>query len=159
MITTREFHQLQHSLGFGLITSFAFRAMYQSTAAWPTRGPIKLVAVFPPGASVDQVARILQLGYGSSGSGSLGHVRLTLLGKNGGINWAHISTRAGARLQTMPSKSTFPVHQLGVCDQAYEQGAEQCFEKSRNGKHLSPVIQWLIINSPSAANRQRRSSR
>ena len=28
--------------------------------AWPTRAPIKLVAVFPPGGSVDQVARILQ---------------------------------------------------------------------------------------------------
>ena len=28
--------------------------------AWPTKGPIKLVAVFPPGGSVDQVARILQ---------------------------------------------------------------------------------------------------
>ena len=28
-------------------------------AAWPTRQPIKLVAVFPPGGSVDQVARIL----------------------------------------------------------------------------------------------------
>ena len=27
--------------------------------AWPTKGPIKLVAVFPPGGSVDQVARIL----------------------------------------------------------------------------------------------------
>ena len=29
--------------------------------AWPTRQPIKLVAVFPPGGSVDQVARILAL--------------------------------------------------------------------------------------------------
>ena len=28
-------------------------------APWPARGPIKLVAVFPPGGSVDQVARIL----------------------------------------------------------------------------------------------------
>ena len=27
--------------------------------AWPTRQPIKLVAVFPPGGSVDQVARVL----------------------------------------------------------------------------------------------------
>jgi tripartite-type tricarboxylate transporter receptor subunit TctC len=27
--------------------------------AWPTKGPIKLVAVFPPGGSVDQVARVL----------------------------------------------------------------------------------------------------
>ena len=27
--------------------------------AWPTKGPVKLVAVFPPGGSVDQVARIL----------------------------------------------------------------------------------------------------
>ncbi|MES2412582.1 MAG: tripartite tricarboxylate transporter substrate binding protein [Pseudomonadota bacterium] len=31
----------------------------QSGPAWPTRSPIKLVAVFPPGGSVDQVARIL----------------------------------------------------------------------------------------------------
>lgn len=30
--------------------------------AWPTKAPIKLVAVFPPGGSVDQVARILQPG-------------------------------------------------------------------------------------------------
>ena len=30
-----------------------------SAQAWPTKGPIKLVAVFPPGGSVDQVARIL----------------------------------------------------------------------------------------------------
>jgi len=30
-----------------------------SAQAWPSRQPIKLVAVFPPGGSVDQVARIL----------------------------------------------------------------------------------------------------
>lgn len=29
--------------------------------AWPGKQPVKLVAVFPPGGSVDQVARILQL--------------------------------------------------------------------------------------------------
>ena len=28
--------------------------------AWPAKQPVKLVAVFPPGGSVDQVARILQ---------------------------------------------------------------------------------------------------
>ncbi len=39
-----------------LATLFATPAWAQ---AWPTRGPIKLVAVFPPGGSVDQVSRIL----------------------------------------------------------------------------------------------------
>ncbi len=29
--------------------------------AWPTKQPIRLVAVFPPGGSVDQVARVLQV--------------------------------------------------------------------------------------------------
>ena len=41
-------------------------ALAQATAAspgqaWPTKQPIKLIAVFPPGGSVDQVARILQV--------------------------------------------------------------------------------------------------
>lgn len=35
-------------------------AQAQAPTAWPKAQPIKLVAVFPPGGSVDQVARILQ---------------------------------------------------------------------------------------------------
>ena len=165
--------------------------------AWPTKQPIKLVAVFPPGGSVDQVARILQgplqqqLGqsiivenkggasgsigtaqvaasapdgytfavvfdthgvnptlipglpfdtkkdlapviligtspmvlathagseyktfadvvaaakakknvtYGSIGSGSLGHVAMTLLGRNGGLDWVHVPYKGGGPL-------------------------------------------------------------
>ena len=168
--------------------------------AWPAKQPIKLIAVFPPGGSVDQVARILQLplqvalgqtvivenkggasgsigtaavaaaadgytfavvfdthgvnpslipnlpfdskkdltplvlvgtspmvlathvgseyktfadvvnaakekgsakknvSYGSIGSGSLGHVAMTLLGKNGGLDWTHIPYKGGGPL-------------------------------------------------------------
>lgn len=165
--------------------------------AWPSKQPIKLVAVFPPGGSVDQVARILaqplsqQLGqsvivdnkggasgsigtaqvaaaapdgytfavvfdthgvnpslipglpfdtrkdltpislvgtspmvlatyagseyktfadvvaaakakknvsYGSIGSGSLGHVAMALLGRNGGLDWQHIPYKGGGPL-------------------------------------------------------------
>lgn len=187
----------KQSFVFGLLASFALGAMAQTTPAWPTRGPIKLVAVFPPGGSVDQVARILQVplqtalgqtviienkggasgsigaaavaaappdgytfavvfdthgvnpalipnlpfdskkdltpivlvgtspmvlatfagseyktfadvvaaakakknvSYGSIGSGSLGHVAMTLLGKNGGIDWAHIPYKGGGPL-------------------------------------------------------------
>ncbi len=35
-------------------------ALAQSDAGnWPSQRPIKIIAVFPPGGSVDQVARIL----------------------------------------------------------------------------------------------------
>jgi tripartite-type tricarboxylate transporter receptor subunit TctC len=167
--------------------------------AWPARQPIKFVAVFPPGGSVDQVARILaqplgtqlnqtiivdnkggasgsigtafvaaapadgytfavvfdthgvnpslipnlpfdskkdlvpialigtspmvlatyaespyktfadvvaaarakkNVSYGSIGSGSLGHLAMSLLGKNGGIEWQHIPYRGGGPLMT-----------------------------------------------------------
>ena len=168
-----------------------------SAQAWPSRQPIKLIAVFPPGGSVDQVARILaqplslQLGqsvivdnkggasgsigtafvaaappdgytfavvfdthgvnpslipglpydtrkdlvplvlvgtsamvlatnvgseyktfadviaaakakkpvnYGSIGSGSLGHLAMTLLGRNSGLDWQHVPYKGGGPL-------------------------------------------------------------
>jgi tripartite-type tricarboxylate transporter receptor subunit TctC len=44
-------------LCLGSVSAFAQTAA--APGAWPTKQPIKLVAVFPPGGSVDQVARIL----------------------------------------------------------------------------------------------------
>ena len=181
----------------GWLATVGGPAWAQSVPAWPARGPIKLVAVFPPGGSVDQVARILavplqtQLGqsvivenkggasgsigaaavaaapadgytfavvfdthgvnpalipnlpfdskkdlspivlvgtspmvlatfagseyktfadvvaaakakknvsYGSIGSGSLGHVAMSLLGKSGNIDWSHIPYKGGGPL-------------------------------------------------------------
>ena len=42
-----------------LLLIAAFLPALAMSQAWPTKQPIKLVAVFPPGGSVDQVARIL----------------------------------------------------------------------------------------------------
>ncbi|MDB5965911.1 MAG: hypothetical protein JWQ72_2411, partial [Polaromonas sp.] len=36
--------------------------------------------------------------YGSIGSGSLGHVAMSLLGKNGGIEWTHVPYKGGGPL-------------------------------------------------------------
>ena len=44
-----------------LVLAFLAAAPFQSSAAaqtWPVK-PVKIIAVFPPGGSVDQVARIL----------------------------------------------------------------------------------------------------
>jgi len=41
------------------LAATALQSTLAQAQAWPTKAPIKLVAVFPPGGSVDQVARIL----------------------------------------------------------------------------------------------------
>ncbi len=198
--TTRRTTALGLSLALALSASLGIRTSAQAqTGTWPGKQPIKLVAVFPPGGSVDQVARILSVplaqalnasvivenkggasgsigaayvaaapadgytfavvfdshgvnpalipnlpfdskkdlppvilvgtspmvlatyaaseyktfadvvaaakakknvSYGSIGSGSLGHVAMTLLGKNGGIEWTHVPYRGGGPLMT-----------------------------------------------------------
>ncbi len=179
------------------VAGFGSAALAQSASGWPTKQPIKLVAVFPPGGSVDQVARILSIplaqalganiivenkggasgsigaaavaaapadgytiavvfdthgvnpslipnlpfdskkdllplvlvgtspmvlathvgseyksfadvvaavkakknvSYGSIGSGSLGHVAMTLLGKSAGLDWTHVPYKGGGPL-------------------------------------------------------------
>ena len=47
-------------VGFAIL-SFSSLVLAQSSGlgSWPTQKPIKLIAVFPPGGSVDQVSRIL----------------------------------------------------------------------------------------------------
>ena len=60
-------HFLHIGLGAVALAAFACNALAQTPSAaaaasgWPTKQPIKMVAVFPPGGSVDQVARILSV--------------------------------------------------------------------------------------------------
>ncbi|MGY8903739.1 MAG: tripartite tricarboxylate transporter substrate binding protein [Burkholderiales bacterium] len=190
----------RHLFGLFIALGVVSGVLAQTTtgpSAWPTRGPIKLIAVFPPGGSVDQVARILaqplqaqlgqsvivenkggasgsigtaavaaaapdgytfavvfdthgvnpalipnlpfdsrkdlapiallgtspmvlatfagseyktfgdvvaaanakkNVGYGSIGSGSLGHLAMALLGKNNSLEWTHIPYKGGGPL-------------------------------------------------------------
>ena len=46
-------------LGVFLSLSFLANVSAQGVGSWPKQKPIRLIAVFPPGGSVDQVARIL----------------------------------------------------------------------------------------------------
>ena len=82
--------------------------------AWPSKQPIRLVAVFPPGGSVDQVARILaqpltqQLGQtvivdnraGASGAIGTGHVAN---GPADGYTFAVVFDTHGVNPSLMPS--------------------------------------------------------
>jgi tripartite-type tricarboxylate transporter receptor subunit TctC len=77
------------------LTGLAQTAASSSAQAWPARQPIKLVAVFPPGGSVDQVARLLsqalsqQLGQSvivenkGGASGSIGAAAVALAPADG----------------------------------------------------------------------------
>ena len=47
------------ALGFALTLAALSVPQLATAQAWPSKQPIKLVAVFPPGGSVDQVARII----------------------------------------------------------------------------------------------------
>jgi len=47
------------AIGLALTLTALAMPQWASAQAWPTKQPIKMVAVFPPGGSVDQVARIL----------------------------------------------------------------------------------------------------
>jgi tripartite-type tricarboxylate transporter receptor subunit TctC len=202
MITTTKWQLKASPVLAALLCLGSVSASAQTAAApgaWPTKQPIKLVAVFPPGGSVDQVARILaqplslQLGqtvivdnrggasgsigtaavaaapadgytfavvfdthavnpsliqgmsfdtrkdlapvmligtsamvlathagseyktfadvvaaakakknvsYGSIGSGSLGHLAMSLLGKSGNIDWQHVPYKGGGPLMS-----------------------------------------------------------
>ncbi len=51
---------LQGALGAAALMAGLALPLSAHAQAWPGKQPIKLVAVFPPGGSVDQVARILQ---------------------------------------------------------------------------------------------------
>ena len=47
------------NLGLTALLCAMCAPMLALAQAWPTRQPVRLVAVFPPGGSVDQVARII----------------------------------------------------------------------------------------------------
>lgn len=55
-----QFSNLASNLVVAAFATVALSAPVCATAqAWPTKQPIKLIAVFPPGGSVDQVARLI----------------------------------------------------------------------------------------------------
>lgn len=195
--TSKRFTLMSLALCACAVLSSALLPIAAQAQAWPSRQPIRLVAVFPPGGSVDQVARILapvlqqrlgqsvvvdnkggasgsigtaavamsppdgytfavvfdthgvnpsliaslpydtkrdlaavaligtgamvittvatsayksfgdavtaskggrSLSYGSIGSGSLGHLAMTMLSKGGGLDWVHVPYRGGGPL-------------------------------------------------------------
>lgn len=84
------------------------------TAAWPAGKPIKLIAVFPPGGSVDQVARALapqlstQLGVPvvvenkGGGSGSIGAAAVAQAAPDG-LTWGVVFDTHGVNASLIPN--------------------------------------------------------
>ncbi len=88
------------ALGLALTLAALSVPQLATAQAWPSKQPIKLVAVFPPGGSVDQVARII----GQPLSQQLG--QSVIVENRGGASGA-IGTAAVA--QSTPDGYTFAV--------------------------------------------------
>jgi tripartite-type tricarboxylate transporter receptor subunit TctC len=88
------------ALGLALTLAALSVPQLATAQAWPTKQPIKMVAVFPPGGSVDQVARIL----GQQLSQQIG--QSVIVENRGGASGA-IGTAAVA--QSAPDGYTFAV--------------------------------------------------
>lgn len=231
--------KLRHRIALPILLAAATLAHMPGALAqaWPGKQPIKLVAVFPPGGSVDQVARILalplqqQLGqtvivenkggasgsigtaavaaapadgytfavvfdthavnpamipnmpfdtskdlvpitligtspmvlgtfagspyktfadvlaagkakkdvnYGSIGSGSLGHLAMTLLGKNAGVDWQHIPYKGGGPLMSDAVAGHVP---LAI-------GSVFLLKPHVDGKRIRPLVVTSTKRSP-----------
>ena len=97
-----------------LVVAARASAAAATAQAWPTKQPIKLVAVFPPGGSVDQVARILavplaqQLGQAivvdnkGGASGSIGAAFVAAAPADG-YTFAVVFDTHGVNLSLIPS--------------------------------------------------------
>ena len=88
------------AIGLALTLTALAMPQWASAQAWPTKQPIKMVAVFPPGGSVDQVARILAQQLGQQIGQSV------IVENRGGASGA-IGTAAVA--QSAPDGYTFAV--------------------------------------------------
>jgi tripartite-type tricarboxylate transporter receptor subunit TctC len=88
------------ALGLALTLAALSVPQLATAQAWPTKQPIKMVAVFPPGGSVDQVARILAQQLGQQIGQSV------IVENRGGASGA-IGTAAVA--QSAPDGYTFAV--------------------------------------------------